>query len=382
MGDDIQKIVNDKALMLINHQSTSDVPLIMAALDGRSRNIMWIMDRMFMKTNFGVVSWFHKDFFISSVCSHHSHRSKQPYMHWPWNLLCLQGKARREQSLTELTVHLSNVYMPCKRTWILLFPEGGFLRKRREISRKFALQNSLPILHHTTIPRVGAVQNVVATIGPQRARMMSNGNGNLSRNARCVSHSIWTGGWCADANFSGFCFDSLQRIGPTTVWNGSSTWRSPIPMASPWIFWLFLWRRPRLATPYSTTGAIPFRRWLWFISILLQQLENAGKCPSNILCHRCQRTTSCWSSGSTIDTLRRTPCWPSIMKLVSFRITDDPASFAARAQYFTTVSAPSSFTSCTSRPHCSIGIYWHCSSLQFSEKRGEKIRSHSRVRVT
>ncbi|KAI9560805.1 hypothetical protein GHT06_011757 [Daphnia sinensis] len=158
MGDDIQKIVNDKALMLINHQSTSDVPLIMAALDGRSRNIMWIMDRMFMKTNFGVVSWFHKDFFISS------------------------GKARREQSLTELTVHLSNVYMPCKRTWILLFPEGGFLRKRREISRKFALQNSLPILHHTTIPRVGAVQNVVATIGPQRAKMMANGNGNLSPN--------------------------------------------------------------------------------------------------------------------------------------------------------------------------------------------------------
>lgn len=68
MGDDIHKIVNDKALVLINHQSTSDVPLIMAALDGRTRNIMWIMDRMFMKTNFGVVSWFHKDFFISSVC--------------------------------------------------------------------------------------------------------------------------------------------------------------------------------------------------------------------------------------------------------------------------------------------------------------------------
>lgn len=81
MGDDIQKIVNDKALVLINHQSTSDVPLIMAALDGRSRNIMWIMDRMFMKTNFGVVSWFHNDFFISSVCSCHSHRAKQPYMH-------------------------------------------------------------------------------------------------------------------------------------------------------------------------------------------------------------------------------------------------------------------------------------------------------------
>lgn len=67
MGDDVQKIANDKALFLINHQSTSDVPLIMAAFDGRTRNIMWIMDRMFLKTNFGLVSWFHKDFFISSV---------------------------------------------------------------------------------------------------------------------------------------------------------------------------------------------------------------------------------------------------------------------------------------------------------------------------
>ena len=70
MGDEIQKIVNDRSLILINHQSTSDVSLIMAALDGHDgacRNIMWIMDKMFLRTNFGLVSWFHKDFFISSV---------------------------------------------------------------------------------------------------------------------------------------------------------------------------------------------------------------------------------------------------------------------------------------------------------------------------
>jgi len=67
MGDEIERIVDDKALVMINHQSTSDVPLIMAAFDGRCRNVMWIMDRMFMRTNFGIVSWFHKDFFISSV---------------------------------------------------------------------------------------------------------------------------------------------------------------------------------------------------------------------------------------------------------------------------------------------------------------------------
>lgn len=67
MGDNIDDVMKDRSLMLINHQSTSDVPLIMAALDGKSRNVMWIMDRMFLKTNFGLVSWFHKDFFISSV---------------------------------------------------------------------------------------------------------------------------------------------------------------------------------------------------------------------------------------------------------------------------------------------------------------------------
>lgn len=105
----------------------------------------------------------------------------------------MQGKDRREQSLKELTLHLSNVYMPCRRTWILLFPEGGFLRKRREISRKFALKNDLPHLNHTTIPRVGAVQNVVATIGPSRAKLLVNGNSNSvsSSNARWVSVGIW-----------------------------------------------------------------------------------------------------------------------------------------------------------------------------------------------
>ncbi len=207
MGDDINKIVNDKALMLINHQSTSDVPLIMAALDGRSRNIMWIMDRMFMKTNFGLVSWFHKDFFISSVCSDASRLLIRNVVIEVADLASFtftQGKDRREQSLQELTLHLSNVYMPCQRTWILLFPEGGFLRKRREISRKFALQNNLPTLHHTTIPRVGAVQNVVATIGPARAKTLANGNANASsRNARCVSIRSAEGSW-VDAGFSGF----------------------------------------------------------------------------------------------------------------------------------------------------------------------------------
>jgi len=168
MGDEIESLLNDKSLVLINHQSTSDVPLIMSALDGHNgacRDIMWIMDKMFLRTNFGIVSWFHKDFFISS------------------------GKEHREKSLIELTNHLAHVYIPCNRTWILLFPEGGFLHKRREVSRKFALKNNLPSMNYVTIPRVGAVQNIVASLGAGQTKM--NGNANNGKGATVDSRLKW-----------------------------------------------------------------------------------------------------------------------------------------------------------------------------------------------
>lgn len=63
-------LVRERTLVLFNHQSTSDVPLIMAAFNSRqnlSDNIMWIMDHVFRLTNFGIVSWAHGDFFIHAV---------------------------------------------------------------------------------------------------------------------------------------------------------------------------------------------------------------------------------------------------------------------------------------------------------------------------
>lgn len=62
--------MDKKTLVLANHQSTGDVPLLMAnfnAKEGVIPNIMWIMDRLFKYTNFGAVSVIHEDFFISSV---------------------------------------------------------------------------------------------------------------------------------------------------------------------------------------------------------------------------------------------------------------------------------------------------------------------------
>jgi lysophosphatidylglycerol acyltransferase 1 len=63
--------MDDEAVLLINHQSTSDVPVVMAALHNKGLvlgKIMWIMDDIFKYTNFGWISYFHGDFFILQVC--------------------------------------------------------------------------------------------------------------------------------------------------------------------------------------------------------------------------------------------------------------------------------------------------------------------------
>ncbi len=84
---------------------------IMAARKRFADRVMWVMDRVFLYTNFGWVSWMHDDFFI------------------------LAGKANRDKSLVDFRKHLSDVFVPKKRKYLVLFPEGGFLRKRRAISQ-------------------------------------------------------------------------------------------------------------------------------------------------------------------------------------------------------------------------------------------------------
>lgn len=69
-GDDITRCLNKRTLVVVNHQSTADVPMLMAAFNAKQgvlNEIMWIMDRIFRYTNFGIVSSYHRDFFISSV---------------------------------------------------------------------------------------------------------------------------------------------------------------------------------------------------------------------------------------------------------------------------------------------------------------------------
>ncbi|KFO25435.1 Integrator complex subunit 7 [Fukomys damarensis] len=139
-GEDVKAIWKDEAVVLVNHQSTGDVCTLMMCLQDKGlvvAQMMWLMDHIFKYTNFGIVSLIHGDFFIR------------------------QGKSHRDQQLLLLKKHLENNYRSRDRKWIVLFPEGGFLRKRRETSQAFAKKNNLPFLTHVTLPRVGATQIIL-----------------------------------------------------------------------------------------------------------------------------------------------------------------------------------------------------------------------------
>lgn len=90
------------------------------------------------------------------------------FSHYMLNIL--QGRKRREESLKQLEKHLKESYIPRERKWMVLFPEGGFLCKRRETSQKYAKKNNLPILENVTLPRVGAMQTIFETLGPARSK--------------------------------------------------------------------------------------------------------------------------------------------------------------------------------------------------------------------
>ena len=69
-GDDINRIISERTLVIANHQSTGDVPILMTTFNAMPHvlpNLMWIMDKVFKYTNFGIVSLLHKDFFIVPV---------------------------------------------------------------------------------------------------------------------------------------------------------------------------------------------------------------------------------------------------------------------------------------------------------------------------
>lgn len=117
VGDDVTGCVEDESIVMINHQSTADVPVLMSLVSHANKGTLahhvdYIMDVMFRFFPFGWVGLMHGDFFIR------------------------QGRETRNLQLEELTSHLRTVYSPLNRKWILLFPEGGFRYKRLQSSQE------------------------------------------------------------------------------------------------------------------------------------------------------------------------------------------------------------------------------------------------------
>ncbi|XP_064600701.1 acyl-CoA:lysophosphatidylglycerol acyltransferase 1-like [Liolophura sinensis] len=145
-GDDVSSLYEKEVVLLANHQSTADVPILMAAVHPKRTvggKVMWIMDMLFKYTNFGAVSTLRGDFFIQ------------------------QGKLGRQEQLVKLKNHLTSSYIPTDKKWVVIFPEGGFLRKRRVASQQYAKKNGYPVLEHVTLPRIGALQVVLDTLSNQ-----------------------------------------------------------------------------------------------------------------------------------------------------------------------------------------------------------------------
>ncbi|KAI6213334.1 hypothetical protein M3Y94_00138200 [Aphelenchoides besseyi] len=147
-GDDITSYGDsDRVLVLINHQSTADVPTLFTVFQHKgvaTRKTLWLMDVMFRWTPFGIIGRMHGDYFIQ------------------------QGKASRDRELVRLRQHLEKVFWDRDRRWVIIFPEGGFYYKRVESSQKYARENGFPHLKHTTLPRMGAVKVILDTLGPRK----------------------------------------------------------------------------------------------------------------------------------------------------------------------------------------------------------------------
>ncbi|KPM09354.1 acyl-CoA:lysophosphatidylglycerol acyltransferase 1-like protein [Sarcoptes scabiei] len=136
-GDDIyelKKDPNSKIVLLANHQSTADVPLMFQAFSSRSEfSLLWIMDSAFKWTHFGVVSQVHGDYFISS--KKYTNNSILNYCLKPFSLM---------------------------KNLIIIFPEGGFRYKRLQSSISFSNKKNYPQLHNVTYPRINGFKELLS----------------------------------------------------------------------------------------------------------------------------------------------------------------------------------------------------------------------------
>ena len=67
-GADVRPYIDDRCLVICNHQDSLDVPVLMLTMQDKACQCMtWIMDVMFKYSHFGIVGGSHGDIFVESV---------------------------------------------------------------------------------------------------------------------------------------------------------------------------------------------------------------------------------------------------------------------------------------------------------------------------
>ena len=144
-GDNLKYCIQEdqNILFMPNHQSVADVLICITVLlmyPGYARKIMWVIGKNERFSNYGLMSWLHDDCFLDT------------------------RKTNPRKSLEDLTKHLKQIFQRRDRKCIILFPEGGFLSKKKSSSSLYAMKNKLPMLCHVAYPKIGALQTILDTL--------------------------------------------------------------------------------------------------------------------------------------------------------------------------------------------------------------------------
>lgn len=150
-------------------------------------NIMWIMDKVFMYTNFGIVSVIHKDFFIGSVSGCNAHQAI-PFFVWLLAFFFVLIRVRdiaRPRSWNSGRTSRKLTFQDGASGWFCSRRAAFSKRDARRVSGKeigasrsvtsfsfldfhfrYANKNNLPVLNHVTLPRHGAMKTIIDVLGP------------------------------------------------------------------------------------------------------------------------------------------------------------------------------------------------------------------------
>ena len=162
-GEALRKVLGDKKLFLINHQSVGDISVVLRALQGvpafHFSKVMWIMDWVMQFLPFGFVCGRHGDFFILQPSDVRRYRPLFGERLQRW---------KEEQSYQMEAVIKRNFNERNFRT-LVIFPEGGLLGKRRASSQRYASANGHPHLERVTLPRVNGFLSVMNALGSEAA---------------------------------------------------------------------------------------------------------------------------------------------------------------------------------------------------------------------